>query len=173
MDTPAQPSEAAAPEKITAQDRIEITEVLSFSSHLLDNRQWDMFGEVFVPEVELVTQLGEFTGPAGVRAYLEQIDLSRYPATHTLNTIVEAVDADTAVAWSRMLLLSWDRRAVGGDFVDTFRRTGHGWRIARRAVAPRNDRASAELAEGGFAPDPYAYALFDDAVLAATEQARR
>jgi len=173
MDDAAQAPAEGATGALSAQDRIEITEVLSFSSHLLDNRQWDMFGEVFVPEVELVTPRGEFTGPAGVRTYVELIDLSRFPATHTLNSIIEAVDADTAVAWSRMLLLTWDRRAVGGDYIDTFRRTGNGWRIARRTVAPRNDRASVELAEGGYAPDPYAYALFDDAVLAATGQARR
>ncbi|WP_309125708.1 nuclear transport factor 2 family protein [Kocuria sp.] len=173
MDHAAQAPEETAPGTLSAQDRIEITEILSFSSHLLDNRQWDMFGEVFVPEVELVTPRGEFTGTAGVRRYLEMIDLSRFPATHTLNTIIEAVDEDTAVAWSRMLLLTWDRKAVGGDFIDTFRRTGPGWRITRRTVAPRNDQDSVALAEGGYAPDPYSYALFDDAVLAATGRARR
>ena len=171
--TAAGPVRGSVPGPLSPQDRIEILEVLSFSSHLLDNREWDMFGEVFVPEVRLRAPQGEFTGPAGVRRYVELIDLSRFPATHTLNTIVEAVDADTAVAWSRMLLLTWDRRAVGGDYVDTFRRTGCGWRIARRTVAPRNDSASAALAEGGYAPDPYAYAMFDDAVLTAAERTRR
>ncbi|MFI7495861.1 nuclear transport factor 2 family protein [Kocuria sp. M4R2S49] len=163
----------AAPGPISAQDRIEINEILSFSSHLLDNRQWDMFGEVFVPEVLLCAPQGEFTGPAGVRRFVETVDLSRFPATHTLNSIVEAVDADTAVVWSRMLLLTWDRRVACGDYIDTFRRTAHGWRIERRTVAPRNDSASVALAEGGYAPDPYAYAMFDDAVLAAAGRARR
>lgn len=163
----------AAPGTISAQDRIEINEILSFSSHLLDNRQWDMFGEVFVPEVLLRSPQGQFTGPAGVRRFVETVDLSRFPATHTLNSIVEAVDADTAVAWSRMLLLGWDRRVACGDYIDTFRRTAHGWRIERRTVAPRNDSASVALAEGGYAPDPYAYAMFDDAVLAAADRARR
>ena len=49
---------------LSAQDRIEIAEILSFSSHLLDNRQWDMFGEVFVPGVRLSAPQGEFDGPA-------------------------------------------------------------------------------------------------------------
>ncbi|WP_298589646.1 nuclear transport factor 2 family protein [uncultured Kocuria sp.] len=169
----AEQAPGTAPGTISAQDRIEINEILSFSSHLLDNRRWDMFGEVFVPEVHLSAPQGEFTGPAGVRRFVETVDLSRFPATHTLNSIVEAVDADTAVAWSRMLLLTWDRRVACGDYIDTFRRTAHGWRIERRTVAPRNDSASVALAEGGYAPDPYAYAMFDDAVLAAVGRARR
>lgn len=163
----------SVPGPLSAQDRIEINEILSFSSHLLDNRRWDMFGEVFVPEVRLCAPQGEFTGPAGVRRFAETVDLSRFPATHTLNSIVEAVDADTAVAWSRMLLLTWDRRVACGDYIDTFRRTEHGWRIERRTVAPRNDSASVALAEGGYAPDPYAYAMFDGAVLAAAGRAGR
>ena len=158
---------------LSAQDRIEIAEILSFSSHLLDNRQWDMFGEVFVPGVRLSAPQGEFDGPAGVRRFVESVDLARFPATHTLNSIVEAVDADTAVCWSRMLLLTWDRRVACGDYIDTFRRTADGWRIERRTVAPRNDSASVALAEGGYAPDPYAYAMFDEAVLAAAGRARR
>lgn len=169
------PEETAGqpPGTISAQDRIEINEILSFSSHLLDNRQWDMFGEVFVPEVRLSTPQGEFHGTAGVRHFVESVDLARFPATHTLNSIVEAVDADTAVAWSRMLLVTWDRRVACGDYIDTFRRTARGWRIERRTVAPRNDSASMALAEGGYAPDPYAYAMFDDAVLAAADRTRR
>ncbi|GAA1772394.1 nuclear transport factor 2 family protein [Kocuria aegyptia] len=163
----------AAPGPLSAQDRIEIYEILSFSSHLLDNRQWDMFGEVFVPDVRLSAPQGEFGGPAGVRRFAETADLARFPATHTLNSIVEAVDADTAVAWSRMLLLTWDRRVACGDYIDTFRRTAAGWRIERRTVAPRNDSASVALAEGGYAPDPYAYAMFDDAVLTAADRTRR
>ena len=139
---------------ISAQDRIEIAEILSFSSHLLDNRQWDMFGEVFVPGVRLSAPQGEFDGPAGVRRFVESVDLARFPATHTLNSIVEAVDADTAVCWSRMLLLTWDRRVACGDYIDTFRRTADGWRIERRTVAPRNDSASAALAEAGYVEDP-------------------
>ena len=134
---------------LSAQDRIEIAEILSFSSHLLDNRQWDMFGEVFVPGVRLSAPQGKFDGPAGVRRFVESVDLARFPATHTLNSIVEAVDEDTAVCWSRMLLLTWDRRVACGDYIDTFRRTADGWRIERRTVAPRNDSASAALAEGG------------------------
>ncbi|MEX5234537.1 nuclear transport factor 2 family protein [Kocuria arenosa] len=166
-------SPGSGPGTISPQDRIEINEILSFSSHLLDNRQWDMFGEVFVPEIRLSAPQGEFDGPAGVRRFVETAELARFPATHTLNSIVEAVDADTAVAWSRMLLLTWDRRVACGDYIDTFRRTADGWRIERRTVAPRNDSASVALAEGGYAPDPYAYAMFDEAVLAAAGRARR
>jgi hypothetical protein len=166
-------SPGSGPGTISAQDRIEITEILSFSSHLLDNRRWDMFGEVFVPEVRLSAPQGEFEGTAGVRRFVETVDLARFPATHTLNSIVEAVDADTAVAWSRMLLLTWDRRVACGDYIDTFRRTADGWRIERRTVAPRNDSSSVALAEGGYAPDPFAYAMFDDALLAAAGRTRR
>lgn len=169
----AVPAVGDPPATISAQDRIEINEILSFSSHLLDNRRWDMFGEVFVPEVRLSAPQGEFEGTAGVRRFVESVDLARFPATHTLNSIVEAVDADTAVAWSRMLLLTWDRKVACGDYIDTFRRTAAGWRIERRTVAPRNDSASVALAEGGYAPDPYAYALFDEAVLAAAGRTRR
>ncbi|MFF0990178.1 hypothetical protein [Kocuria nitroreducens] len=43
-------SSGSGPGTISAQDRFESNEILSFSSHLLDNGQWDMFGEVFVPE---------------------------------------------------------------------------------------------------------------------------
>ena len=169
----AEQAAGQSPGTISAQDRIEITEILSFSSHLLDNRRWDMFGEVFAPEVRLSAPQGEFDGPAGVRHFAETVDLARFPATHTLNSIVEAVDADTAVAWSRMLLLTWDRRVACGDYIDTFRRTADGWRIERRTVAPRNDSASVALAEGGYAPDPYAYAMFDDALQAAADRTRR
>ncbi|MFF0990179.1 hypothetical protein [Kocuria nitroreducens] len=39
-------------------------------------------------------------------------------------------------------------------------------------MAPRNDSACVALAEGGYAPDPYASAMFDGAVLAAAGRTR-
>lgn len=170
------------PEQVTisTQDRFEILETLHFVSHVTDSREWDHLASVVTEDVEFLSPDTEHpqtveelspsitvTGPAGIRHIYELSQLARYGSSHLLNTVIEPVNDDTAVAWSRLILVSFDQRAVGADSVDTLIRTPEGWRITRRVIHARNMVREPERGGAGYVPGPPTFGLFNEEILRA------
>lgn len=164
------------------QDRFEILETLHFLSHVIDNREWDHLADAVTEDVEFLSPHTDapetvedlaptmaLPGPAGIRQGYELSQLAQYGSVHVLNTVIEPIDQDTAVTWSRLIMVSFDQRAVGADVVDTLIRTPAGWRISRRVVHARNMLREPERQGSGYVPGPYTFVHFDDAILRAQQ----
>lgn len=137
--------------KLTAEDRWDIHQALSYYGHLVDNGEWEGLGEIFTADVELETPLGPFTGVAGVRDFESQAFPDHAPSHHTVNTIIRAGEtAGTAVAWSRFVLVTYEATVLGGDYVDTLVRQDSEWKISARRITERNrTRPGGEYATTG------------------------
>lgn len=164
------------------QDRLDILETLHFLSHVIDNREWDHLAYAVTEDVEYLaprmvtpTSVADLApamalhGPAGIRQGYELSQVAQYGSVHVLNTVIEPIDEDTAVTWSRMILVSFDQRAVGTDVVDTVVRTPDGWRICRRVLHARNMVREAKRSGAGYVPGPYTFAHFNEAIVRAQE----
>lgn len=164
------------------QDRLEILETLHFLSHVVDNREWDHLADAVTEDVEFLSPHTDapesledlaptmtLPGPAGIRQGYELSQLAQYGSVHVLNTVIEPINQDTAVTWSRLIMVSFDQRAVGADVVDTLVRTPAGWRISRRVVHARNMLREQQRQGGGYVPGPYTFVHFDDAILRAQQ----
>lgn len=167
---------------LSPQDRLEIVETLHFLNHVIDNREWDHLADVVTEYVEILSPGTEapesledmapsttLPGPAGIRQGYELSQLAQYGSVHVLNSVIEPIDGDTAVTWSRLIMVSFDQRAVGADVVDTLVRTPAGWRISRRVVHARNMLREPGRQGGGYVPGPYTFVHFDDAILRAQQ----
>lgn len=165
---------------LSPQDRIDILETLHYLSHVIDNREWDQLANAVTEDVEFIwpstdspnsvadqSPTASFAGPAGVRKAYELSRLARYGSVHVLNTVVEPIDRDIAVTWSRLIMVSFEQTAVGADAVDTVIRTPDGWRISRRVVHARNMVREPELPGAGYIPGPCTFVHFNEAIVRA------
>lgn len=123
-------------------DRVEIGELLTRYSTALDSREWDLLGEVFLPDA--VCDYGALGNPRGVDAITALISgtIGDLDATqHLVGNVVVAVDGDEATA--NCYLISQhirqgtpggDHYLLGGRYSDRVVRTPAGWRIAHRTL---------------------------------------
>jgi hypothetical protein len=123
---------------LSADDHVQITQVLNRYSMAMDLRRWELMDEVFLPEGEVVMN-GTVLKPSrrGVAVIREFIERCSY--THHINstTLVEVIGGEVVVttnvrAWHRGGATDETVLEAIGRYVDRFVRTPQGWRIARR-----------------------------------------
>ncbi|MGY1809518.1 nuclear transport factor 2 family protein [Blastococcus sp. SYSU D00669] len=123
-------------------DRTEIAELLARYSTALDERRWELLGEVFTPDASC--DYGSLGSPDGlaeitalVRGTIGDLDATQ----HLVGNVVVAVDGDEATA-DCYLISQHVRRGtpggehymLGGRYADRLVRTPAGWRIAHRTL---------------------------------------
>lgn len=131
---------------LSAEDRLEIQDVIALHGHLCDATRYDRFDEVFTPDLEVdVSDLGLQPLPAGdpsrsrLDTYIAAAGRRGHGSTlalHVTNIII-GEDHDGARAWSKGLTVDQDGSVASFSYEDQFVRTGQGWRISRRKVSPR------------------------------------
>jgi len=124
----------------TAQDLLEISEVLYRYSDAMDRRDWALMDEVFTEDA--TADIAGHLFPSGrdsivvtIRAAIECCS-----ATHHMNTNVQAqIDGDRAHVTHRFLAWHRGRGACAdttyltlGTYADEFVRTANAWRIRHR-----------------------------------------
>jgi 3-phenylpropionate/cinnamic acid dioxygenase small subunit len=124
-------------------DRLAITDALYRYATALDNRDWDLLGEVFAPDAVYTIGLhGEFTGPGAIGEKIASL-IGGYEATqHLITNPVIELDGDTARATCYLRAMHYlpDQRTggntyeMGGTYSDDLIRTADGWRITRRVL---------------------------------------
>jgi hypothetical protein len=129
---------------LTADDRVEIHEVLALHGHLCDAGAYERFYEVFTPDLEVdAGDLGRRPLPAGdtsrprLDTYIaaaRRIGPGETLALHASNIIVRE-DGDGARAWSKGLTVKKDGSVASFTYVDRLVRTSGGWRIRHRKVS--------------------------------------
>lgn len=130
---------------VTAQDRWDIQQTLALVNHVIDNEQWDQLGTLLTADARLLTPHGVFDGDAGLRRFEETAHPGARPSHHVLNTAIRPGEiAGTAVAWSRILIVTHDQQAAGGDAIDALVREGGRWLIRERRLVTRNRERDAD-----------------------------
>jgi hypothetical protein len=126
-------------------DRLELMELMVRYSHAVDNRSWGDFDDIFTPDA--IIDYTAFDGPRGtvpeIKEYLAET-LSTFPAfQHLISNPELKIDGDTATGRTMCFNPMGVARPEGEQgeprvffcglwYVDTFVRTGDGWRIAER-----------------------------------------
>ncbi|MDT7746007.1 MAG: hypothetical protein QOE59_5085 [Actinomycetota bacterium] len=157
--SPVEPSIRGEPRMdLTADDRLEIHEVIALHGHLTDAGAYDRFGEVFTPDLEIDAgdvgraplRTGDPERPR-LEAYIaaaHRIGPGSTLSLHVTNIVVRA-DGDGARAWSKSIAVHEDGSAAGYAYDDQLVRTSRGWRIRHRTVSARR-----EPGRGGEPPMP-------------------
>jgi ketosteroid isomerase-like protein len=130
---------------ITAEDRLEIHDVIAAHGHVADDRDWDRLGELFTDDAVLDLEdfgYGTLHGLAALRelSRASQDDKGQPLAHHVTNIIVTDRDGDTAHARSKALAVMPDGTSGTAVYEDILRREEHRWRISHRKVVARPSR---------------------------------
>ncbi|MBM2619744.1 nuclear transport factor 2 family protein [Actinoplanes sp. LDG1-06] len=131
---------------MTADDRLQIQEVIALHGHLCDAGAYDRFDLVFTSDLVVDTSdLG--LAPVHLDDQHES-RLAMYISVahrkgpgdilgmHATNVVVRE-DGDGARAWSKGLTVNVDGAVASFVYADQLVRTTHGWRIRHRKVSPR------------------------------------
>jgi 3-phenylpropionate/cinnamic acid dioxygenase small subunit len=124
------------------RDRMAIGDLLARYSAALDQREWELLGEVFLPDATCdYGALGHPRGIAGITALIRGTIGDLDATQHLVGNVVVRVDGDEATA--DCYLISQHIRAgtpggdhylLGGRYADRVVRTPAGWRIAHRTL---------------------------------------
>ena len=128
---------------LTPGDRAEITELLARHGHLFDDGEFDRLDLLFTASVRYdVTAFGGgvLEGIEAIRAATLALG-DRNPVGHHVTNVVLTEQPDGSVrARSKGIGIYADGTAGSVTYEDEIVRTGDGWRIDARTVAPRRAR---------------------------------
>jgi 3-phenylpropionate/cinnamic acid dioxygenase small subunit len=128
---------------LTPGDRAEIAELLARHGHLFDDGEFDRLDLLFTASVRYdVTAFGGgvLQGIEAIRAATLAL-ADRNPVGHHVTNVVLTEQPDGSVrARSKGIGIYADGTAGSVTYEDEIVRTGDGWRIDARTVAPRRAR---------------------------------
>ncbi|WP_167042252.1 nuclear transport factor 2 family protein [Salinibacterium sp. ZJ454] len=127
-------------ESLSVEDRFEITQVLARYGHVMDGRDFAGLADVFLDDASFdVTSVGGplYRGLSQLREFLALGD-AVHPPFHVLANAWVFEDGDSVKSLSKWLTID---QATGlprsGDYIDTWQKTGAGWRIFERQARVR------------------------------------
>ncbi|MBA1348374.1 nuclear transport factor 2 family protein [Rhizobium sp. WYCCWR 11146] len=122
--------------KPTADDIVEINQILSLWAHLVDNHAWDRFGDVFTEDAHFDSSVFGFAPATGIAAICHMASQDGHAkAHHTTNVYVQEGAGNELVAVSKGLGLLSNGAVASVTYTDRLRRTPEGWRLASRILA--------------------------------------
>lgn len=123
-------------------DKLEINELLARYCHALDQKDWEAFQAIFLPDAILdFTAFGGPKGsPADLQAFFTPILSSLASTQHTVSTIKIDLAGDNATARSAAIVPMTARVSEGKEstfvsglwYEDALLRTPGGWKIKTR-----------------------------------------
>ncbi|MDX3854934.1 nuclear transport factor 2 family protein [Streptomyces sp. AK02-01A] len=128
--------------KISADDVVEIHQVLGLFTHVMDNMELDALHLVVTEDV-VIDPVGEGeSDPEPIRGRetfrgLVALRTGAAADHHTLDPVVLVDEDGTVRARSRFLAVGPDGSVSNGEYRDVLRRTPEGWRISYRRAFHR------------------------------------
>jgi hypothetical protein len=126
---------------LTAEDRLEIYELLALHGHLMDAGEFDRLGELFTEDFAYDVEAYGFGVLEGAEAFADAalaLGDGNPLGHHVTNALVTGALGDgEATVRSKGIGVNADGTCGTVVYDDLVRRTGAGWRIARRTVVPR------------------------------------
>jgi hypothetical protein len=133
--------------RLSAEDKLEIHEVIALHGHLCDAEAYDRFDEVFAPDLEVdASALGLAPLPPRdpsrprLETYIavaHERGAGSTVAMHVTSIIVRADGEAGARAWSKGFTVAPDGTIASYTYEDRLVRAAGGWRIRHRTIAPR------------------------------------
>jgi 3-phenylpropionate/cinnamic acid dioxygenase small subunit len=122
-------------------DLLMIHQLLAYYGHVVDDRDWDRFDELFTPDAVLdYTRAGAsavFHGLEEIRAFFR--DVNHPSAHHVLNIVVTQRDGQVLVRSKFFVPYTREthvpKRWSGGTYDDVVVPTDAGWRFASRVCS--------------------------------------
>lgn len=131
---------------LSIEDKLDITQLLNLYGHVIDFREWDRLGEVFVDDLVFdATDLGGVR-VEGLEALVARWSgpAANHPLAHHATNILMWEDPDGTVrTQSKGFGPRPDSAGRTITYRDILRRTPQGWRIAERTailMRPRPNR---------------------------------
>jgi ketosteroid isomerase-like protein len=124
---------------LTAQDRIDITDLINLHGHLVDGGDWDRADELFRADVAYDLEdfgLGTLHGVAAIREAALALGDANPVGHHVTNIVITEVGEEVRVR-SKGIGISAAGTAGSVGYEDILTRTPDGWRIRYRKVAAR------------------------------------
>jgi 3-phenylpropionate/cinnamic acid dioxygenase small subunit len=125
---------------LTAEDRVQITELLALHGHLVDAGELDRLHELFTPDVTY--DLSEFgrgslQGVAAIRDTAVALGESNPVGHHVTNIVLTELTDDQVRARSKGIAINANGTCASVTYDDTISRGDQGWRISRRKILAR------------------------------------
>lgn len=126
----------------TPQDTLETHELVVRYGFVVDDREWDGFGDILTEDAVIDLRDHDVDPPVGLGPYtgLDEIthhyrDVLTHPSQHMLvNHVIDDVSDDEVVVRSKALVLLPEQRTAGLVYRDVVVRTPKGWRIRQKNV---------------------------------------
>ena len=132
---------------LDAIDIVLIHQLIGRYGHLIDHRQWDRFGELFLPDATIDYRGGtghvEHRGRDAIVDWFRELDDAHPAAHHVTNIAVDdSADPNGRVDVHSKFLAPFTRaahtpkRLYGGEYHDVVVKTVDGWRFAHKQCIP-------------------------------------
>jgi len=128
------------PMALTAEDRLEVYELLALHGHLIDAGSFERLDELFTADFVYDVEafgLGRLEGPEAFAAASRALGDDNPLGHHVTNPLVIGDRPGEATVRSKGIGILADGTSGTVVYEDVVRRTEAGWRIARRTVIPR------------------------------------
>ena len=123
---------------LSAQDRIDITDLINLHGHLTDAGELDRAGELFTPEVVYdMGDRGSLHGTAALREAALALGAANPVGHHVTNIVITGIDDHSARVQSKGIGIKADGTAGSVVYHDTVTRRADGWKISHRKVIAR------------------------------------
>ena len=123
--------------RLTTEDRLAITELISRHGHLVDAGELRRSDELFIPDAEFdLTDFGAgiVHGLAALYELSDAMGDGHPVGHHTTNIVVTEQPDGTVGARSKGIGVNADGTSSSVTYVDTLRRGDDGWRIVHRRI---------------------------------------
>ena len=124
---------------LSLEDRLDILQLLNLYGHVIDERQFSRFDELFTEDA--VFDLSGFDGSRyeGLAAIVQMMrDSEQHPLAHHATNIVLEGAGEEASALSKGAGIGAGGRVGSVTYRDRLRKTAVGWRIVERHCALRS-----------------------------------
>jgi 3-phenylpropionate/cinnamic acid dioxygenase small subunit len=124
---------------MNVEDRVALHELVALYGHLIDERRWDEYDQVFTADAVYESVMGGWrTTSLAELIEFWKADMSRHPlAHHTTNVVVTEQPDGTAAIVSKGIGVGRKGRVGSVTYNDIAVPTDQGWRLAKRVVTLR------------------------------------
>lgn len=111
------------------QDRLALHELPGRYGDLIDDRDWDGLGSIFLDDATFEIPGQVLDGLEGICAFMRQ---SNHPRTHAMTNVYADETPDGVILRFRIIGMRRDGRIMSGRYRDVVVKTADGWRVASR-----------------------------------------
>ena len=125
---------------LSAQDRIDITDLINLHGHLIDAGELDQAGELFTPDVTYDLDdfgLGSLRGTAALREAALALGDANPVGHHVTNIVITQLDDHSARVRSKGIGINANGTTGSVTYHDLVTRRPNGWKISHRKVTLR------------------------------------